>query len=125
MIKRGRFEQINVIPLVDVVLVLLVIVLSTSTFLNSSISVDLPSSTAKSKKISKDVVTIVITKDNRLFFDDTKVEYNDIKSKIAEYEKSQKYTIKGDKKSNFENFVLLVDIFKSLGIKNVSIVTKR
>ena len=125
MIKRGRFEQINVIPLVDVVLVLLVIVLSTSTFLNSSISVDLPSSTAKSKKISKDVVTIVITKDNRLFFDDTKVGYNDIKSKIAEYEKSQKYIIKGDKKSNFENFVLLVDIFKSLGIKNVSIVTKR
>jgi len=123
MIKRTKFDTINVIPLVDITLVLLVIVLSTSTFLNSSLKLELPSSTANTKPITKDTITITITKDNIVYFNNQKITKQQLKKKIQSYSLQQAYIIKGDRRSNFEEFITIIDIFKQLNIKNVSILT--
>jgi biopolymer transport protein ExbD len=123
MIKRTKFDTINVIPLVDITLVLLVIVLSTSTFLNSSLKLELPSSTANTKPITKDTITITITKDNIVYFNNQKITKQQLKKKIQSYSLQQAYVIKGDRRSNFEEFITIIDIFKQLNIKNVSILT--
>ena len=124
MIKRAKFDQINVIPLVDIVLVLLVIVLSTSTFLSSSIKINLPSAPSKAKKSTTKAISITITKDNKIFIDKSSVDLDELKNRVSAHNHSQKYLIRGDSKSSFESFVQVVAIFKTLGIKNVSIATK-
>jgi biopolymer transport protein ExbD len=125
MIRRTKFDQINVIPLVDVVLVLLVIVLSSATFLQSRIDVDLPQSSAKSKAIQKESIEIVITEDNKYFLNNEPLDFQSLQDRIKSCNKDQAFQVRGDRHSELKSFVQLVDLFKTLNIKNVAIVTQQ
>lgn len=123
--KSKRFDQINVIPFIDIMLVLLVIVLTTATFLNSSIKVDLPSASSGKSQSIKDAITITITNKNLVYIGTKAVNFNQLNKIIEENNKEQPYIIKGDKESKLEHFISVIDIFKKQGIKNVSILTKQ
>jgi biopolymer transport protein ExbD len=124
-LKRQRFDQINVIPFIDIMLVLLVIVLTTATFMQNSIEVDVPSSKSAKSKVVKEQKEIVIASDNTIYVDDKEVSIESLESIIQQGDVEQKYLIRGDKKSNFESFIGIIDLFKRNDIKNVSIVTKQ
>jgi biopolymer transport protein ExbD len=125
MIRRTKFDQINVIPLVDVVLVLLVIVLSSATFLNSKIDVDLPKSSAASSLTREESIEIVITKQSEYYVDSIKMSWEEMEAKLHSASSKQRYLIRGDRDSQLKSFVKLIDLFKRLEIKNVSIVTQQ
>ena len=66
--RRERFDKMNVVPFIDIVLVLLVIILATSTFVkNKTIVVDLPSASAK-KSEEKKSIHIAIDKEGKYFW---------------------------------------------------------
>lgn len=124
--KLQKFNSINVIPFIDVLLVLLAIVLLTSTFIaKGDIPILLPeASTSKSIKIRKEF-TITIKKDNSLFFNKVSINYEDLELKFKNINKESHIFINSDKKSHFESFVKVLDFLKSNDFSNISILTKK
>lgn len=117
-------EGLNVIPLIDIMLVLLAIVLSVSTFIaQGNIPVDLPSSKSAVQNEDQEKVVIVINKDNEFFIDDTKVEEDELKEHIDKIDSKMLIQLKSDKESRYETFVKVIDILKEKKHENFAITT--
>lgn len=123
--RRERFDKINVVPFIDIVLVLLVIVLATASFINKkSVKVDLP--TASSKTVSeKKAISISIDKEGKYFYEKTPLSLENLQEKLKKLDpKTDIISLQTDQKTEFQKFVSIVDILKEKGFKNLSIITK-
>jgi len=121
-----RFEDINVIPFIDIMLVLLVMVLTTATFIKQGvIPVDLPEAKKASKEDqNKKEVTIYVNAKGEMFFDKDKVDLKILKDKLSGISKDQTVVLRSDKESRFQDFVSVMDILKDLKHEQLYIVTK-
>ena len=124
--KIKKFDSINVIPFIDVLLVLLAIVLMTSTFIAKGvIPVSLPKAdSAQVQKLEKDI-NIYIKSDGSIYYEKRKVLLEDLILKIEDKNKKRHILINSDKNAKFESFVLLLDKLKSNKFENISIVTEK
>ena len=119
-----KFDGINVIPFVDIMLVLLAIVLTTSTLIEKNlIPVSLPKSEAKNK-IKHESIVITIKKNGEIFYKKTSLTLQKLKEKISTLPLDTVISINCDKDSRFENFVSVLDMLKQREFKNISIITK-
>ena len=121
-----KFDSINVVPFIDVMLVLLVIVLTTASFVSKGIiPVDLSKakSSTKIKKVQE--ITLSIKKDGELFFNKEKIEINELSNKLLKYKKDIPIGINCDKEAKFDNFVKVIDILKDNSYTNLGVITKR
>ncbi len=126
MKKMQRFDQINVIPFIDIMLVLLVMVLTTATFIKSGvIEVELPESQSKQlQEKTDDEVNIVIDKKGTLFIDNVKVDMRQLEEKLRDISNDQTVVLRSDKEAAFHYFVDVMDILKKLEHEQLYIVTK-
>jgi len=125
-LQTKKFDSINVVPFIDIMLVLLVIVLTTASFVAKGIiPVDLPDSKSAAKQDDIKNLTITIKKNGDILFDKEKVLKKDITSKLSLLKKKTPIHINCDKKAQFELFVELLDILKLQGFNNLGIVSKR
>ncbi len=114
-------NQINVIPLVDVMLVLLVIVLTTATFISTG---QIPVNLAKAKEVGdrKDVpIVITLTSEGKLFLNDSPVAEGELPAALISQPRESAVVVRADKVTLLERFVALVDEVRSLGFKQVSL----
>ena len=118
-------EGLNVIPLIDIMLVLLAIVLSISTFIaQGKIPIDLPSAeSAQQYNEDKKKISVVIDKDNNFFIDDTQINPDELKTKLNEIDAKTLVELRSDKDSKFDSFVRVIDILKEKGHENFAIQT--
>lgn len=123
--RRERFDKMNVVPFIDIVLVLLVIVLATSTFVkNKTIKVDLPSASSKQSEEKKSV-RIAIDKEGKYFYDKEELTLKSIEEKLLKLDpKKDVVSLHMDKASAFKHFVSVIDILKTKDFENISIITK-
>ena len=123
MDEKG-FEGINVIPLVDVMLVLLTIVLTTSTFIAmGAIPVQLPK--AESGETIKSVATtIVIDRQGVIFLDDKPMMPESLSQILVSMDRDHPILIRADRSIQLQKFVEVLDIVKGLGFKKVSLQTE-
>lgn len=124
--RRERFDKMNVVPFIDIVLVLLVIILATSTFVkNKTIVVDLPSASSK-KSEEKKSIHISIDKEGKYFYDKEALSLDLIKEKLLKLDpKKDLVSLHMDKASAFEHFVSIIDILKTKDFENISIITQK
>jgi biopolymer transport protein ExbD len=124
-VRVKKFDSMNVVPFIDIMLVLLVIVLTTATFVaRGIIPVDL-SEGKSSSKITKDkTLTITIKENGDIFFNKDNIDKNQILSKLNEFKKDTSISINCDKNAKFDNFVTVVDILKQKEYNNLGIITK-
>ncbi len=124
--RRERFDKMNVVPFIDIVLVLLVIVLATASFVqNKSIKIDLPAASSKKVEEKKSIV-ISIDKEGKYFYDKTPMEYAALEAKLNTLDpKKDIVSLHTDKLTPFNYFVKVIDIMKAKGFENISIVTKQ
>jgi biopolymer transport protein ExbD len=124
--KLQKFDSINVIPFIDVLLVLLAIVLMTSTFIAKGvIPVSLPKAkSANSAKVQKEV-NIVLKKDNTLFLNEQHLSIEALAVMILKFDVKTPILIHSDKESKVDVFVQVLDTLKQNEFKNISIVTKK
>jgi len=124
--RRERFDKMNVVPFIDIVLVLLVIVLATATFVtNQSIKVDLPSASAKQNEDKKSI-NIGVNKEGKYFYDIEELSLENIKEKLLKLDpKKDIISLKMDKSSEFRYFIDIIDILKTKNFENISIITKK
>ena len=118
-------EGLNVIPLIDIMLVLLAIVLSVSTFIaQGSIKIDLPNSeSAEKKQYENDKIAVLINKDNDFFIGEEKVPEENLKEKLNEIKNETLIELKSDKESKFDSFIKVIDILKEKNHENFAITT--
>jgi biopolymer transport protein ExbD len=114
-------DQINVIPLVDVMLVLLVIVLTTATFISTG---QIPVSLAKAKEVGdrKDVpIVITLTAEGGLFLNDKPVPDGGLPSLLQGQSRESAVVVRADRVTLLEKFVSVVDEVRGLGFQQVSL----
>lgn len=123
--RMPKKEGLNVIPLIDIMLVLLAIVLSISTFIaQGKIPIDLPSAeSAQQDNEDKKKISVVIDKDNNFFIDDTQINPDELKTKLNEIDAKTLVELRSDKDSKFDSFVHVIDILKEKGHENFAIQT--
>ncbi|MGH7206126.1 MAG: biopolymer transporter ExbD [Nitrospiraceae bacterium] len=116
-----ELDQINVIPLVDVMLVLLVIVLTTATFITTG---QIPVDLAKAKEAGdrRDVPLIItLTADGRLFMNDQPVSQEGLRIELTPHPRESLVVVRADRVTMLERFVEVVDEVRSLGFRQVSL----
>lgn len=125
--KMKKFDSINVIPFIDILLVLLAIVLLTSTFIAKGvIPVSLPTAASASKVLEKKSFTITIKKDNTIYCNAKEIKSMfEITRYLHQFNTKTQINIKSDMDAKFGTFVSVLDLLKSKNYENISIVTKK
>lgn len=120
-----RVEGINVVPLIDVVLVLLAIVLTLSTFVaTGQIKIELPSAKSSEKPLERKKIEVSITSEGAIFYNGERVDKDGFEHKIAPLTKEDAVSLRADKKSAFEDFVFVMDRLKTKGIEKIAVTTR-
>jgi len=122
--EEKEFDYINVIPLVDIMLVLLTIVLVTATFIvQGSIPVKLP--TAKNAEIKEiKSIQISINEKGDVFFEGRKISFTELEEIIKNLDKSSQISIFADKSAKVQSLVSVLDILKKYEIEKAVIKTE-
>ena len=123
---RTSLSEINITPLVDVVLVLLLIFMLTAPVLQSGIQVAVPK-TKTVKEITQQRTVVTIDKDQQVFLNDKPVNLNDLPNILRAQNTdttNQVIYLRADEKVPFGAFATVMDAVKQAGITNVSIVTQ-
>ena len=120
-----KFDSLNVIPLVDIMLVLLAIVLTTATLVEKKlIPVDLPKAKSAKEYIEHKSIAISINKEGKIYIENKETTLNDFKTQIKSFDKNSTFLINCDANASFNSFVEVLDTLKSNSFNNISIVTK-
>lgn len=124
--KLKKFDSINIVPFIDIILILLVAILVTATFINNRhLSVELPSATSATNiKQNLKNITITIVKNGDIFIDKKPISKDALLNTLALLNKANPIVINCDKNSKFKNFLYLLDTLKSNNFTNIAIVTK-
>jgi biopolymer transport protein ExbD/biopolymer transport protein TolR len=123
---QTSLSDINITPLVDVVLVLLIIFMVTAPVLQSGIDVNVPK-TRTVKEITEERLVITIDKSQRVFLGNDPININEIGSKLRQKIRDpqhQSIFVRSDEDVPFGAFATVMDAVKQAGIRNVSIVTQ-
>ena len=132
--SRGKraaapMAEINIIPLVDVVLVLLIIFMATTAFVKESgLNMKLPAAktTEVTPEDSKDI-NVALTIDNKIYLDGKSVQEEDVRNAMVERAHKNpdvRVIIKGDKNIAYKRVVSVMDMAKQAGLPKVSLGTE-
>ena len=119
-----EFDNVNVVPLVDVMLVLLTIVLTTSTFIaTGAIPVELPRAAKNPSEILK-TLSIEIDGRGEIYLNSQPVTLDGLKNSLKSIPKETPVLIRADRNIHLQAFVDVLDIVKNLEFKRASLQTE-
>ena len=121
-----HLSEINVTPLVDVMLVLLVIFMVTAPMMQSGIGIDLPQAETDTKP-AEEGLTLTVTKDGYVHIGDSTININLLERRLTEYfiNKPKKVVyLQADKDLPYGVVVRIMDITKKAGIELIGIITE-
>jgi len=119
-------SEINIVPFVDVMLVLLVIFMITAPILQSGIEVDLPK-TKTVKEINEVRLVITMDRAQRLYLNDQPVNIHQLGDEVRAKSRDPEHQavfVRCDESVPFGSFTTVVDTLRQAGIKNVNVVTQ-
>jgi biopolymer transport protein ExbD len=120
-------SEINMTPLVDVMLVLLIIFMITVPVLTQSVPVSLPKESGQPIEPKTDTIVISITKDKEVFWQETSVSTNELNvllSNIAAQNPQPNIHIKGDSKVPYEHVIKVMAAVSNSGMSNMGFITE-
>jgi len=122
---QSTLSEINMVPFIDVVLVLLIIFMITAPILQSGIEVDVPKTTTV-KEINEQRLVISIDKNQLIYLGDTPINIHQLGSRVkAQLKKPQDSVfLRADEAIPFGTFAKVIDTLRQSGVANISIVTE-
>src|SRR6204780_4322507 len=123
---QSTLSEINMVPFIDVVLVLLIIFMITAPILQSGIEVDVPK-TKTVKELTQVRMVITIDKAQRVYLNDKPVNIPDLGSQLLSQMKGpahQAVYVRCDETVPFGSWATVVDALRQSGIQNISVVTQ-
>lgn len=118
--------EVNITPLVDVALVLLIIFMITAPIMQGGIDVELPRAKA-TPLAAKDGVVVTIDRQGRVFIDDIRVSMAEFRStvrRIMDQRRAQSVYVRGDRGTAYGNVVRVVAALHEAGITSAGLVTE-
>jgi biopolymer transport protein ExbD len=123
--EEREFDYINMVPLIDVMLVLMVIVLLTSTFVVTGIiPVELPKVGGRQEQMAR-AKTADIDEKGIIYYENMQVSLDDLKGRLKSLPRETPFLIRADKRVVLQAFMDVLDAVRTLGFKQVSVQTER
>jgi biopolymer transport protein TolR len=121
---QSSLSEINMVPFIDVVLVLLIIFMITAPILQSGIEVDVPK-THTVKEITQQRLVVTMDKNQLIYLGNDPINIHQLADKIKKQAKHQNDVIylRADETVPFGAFCTVIDTLRQSGISNISIVT--
>ncbi len=124
--EEKELSQMNVIPLVDVMLVLLTIVLITASFIaQGEIPVNLPEAKTGKETRRIETLTVTLTKEGLLYFRGKRTTLEELRKLLKRKSKTTQVKIRADRDVNLGRVIKVMDLFREEGFKKVVISVKR
>ncbi|KAF1049602.1 ExbD/TolR family protein [Xylophilus sp.] len=120
-------NEINMTPLVDVMLVLLIVFIITVPVMKHAVNVDLPRATNKAEDIKPETVRLSVTADGSYFWNETKVDDAELESRLraeAAKEPQPELHIRGDKDVRYERVAQAMAAAQQAGVKKIGFITE-
>lgn len=120
-----RFDQINMVPFIDIVLVMLAIVMTTASFVSKGfIDVDLPEAqNTAGLSAEQELKEISIDVSGSVFYQGSHVALAELEKSLHALPEATQFHLRVDKQADFEFFVAVIDILKRLSLDNIAIET--
>ena len=124
-------SNINVTPMVDVMLVLLIIFMVITPMLNNKVNVDLPKAAAAvvmEDANKEDAVVVAVTRDGKTFLGGDRVTIDDIGTKIAaklENKTNKEVFLRADSRANYGKVMDTIDGIRTAGVSQMGMLTER
>jgi len=132
--RRGRarkpvMAEINVTPMVDVMLVLLIIFMVSAPLLTVGVPLDLPQTQAKSLDQDKNPLTLSVNLKGEVYLNDTQIALDDIVPKLKAITESrggmdERIFVRGDKKVDYGTVMKVMGRLSAAGFRRVALVTE-
>jgi len=131
--RRGRrrpvMAEINVTPMVDVMLVLLIIFMVSAPLLTVGVPLDLPQTQAKSLDQDKNPLTLSVNLKGQVFLNDTEIALNDLVPKLKAITEAragldERIFVRGDKKVDYGTVMKVMGRLSAAGFRRVALVTE-
>jgi biopolymer transport protein TolR len=129
--QRGRYRplaEINVTPLVDVMLVLLIIFMVTAPLMTSGVSVDLPKTDAKPLNTDSQPLTVSINSAGKIFLQDQEVDLSELVAKlqaIAQNDQDRRIFVRGDKDLAYGRIMEVMGTITQGGFTKVALLAEQ
>ena len=127
ILKRNKtISQINVTPMVDVMLVLLVIFMITAPLLTVGVPINLPKTKAKALPEDQTPLSITINKEEKIFVQDTEISLDKLIPKLVSISKNRndrKIFIRADEVLSYGKVVEVMAVITSAGFNKIALVT--
>ena len=127
--RRGVMSEINVTPMVDVMLVLLIIFMISAPLLTVGVPIDLPQTQAKSLDQDKEPLTISVNSQGQWFLQNTEIAIDDILPKLkaitaARGGMEERIYVRGDRKVDYGTVMRVMGRLSGAGFHRVALVTE-
>ena len=127
--RRGALSEINVTPLVDVMLVLLIIFMVSAPLLTVGVPLDLPQTQAKSLEQDKTPLQLSVDIKGKVFINDTEVALNELIPKLkaitdARGGLEERIFMRADKKADYGTVARVMGALSGAGFKRLALVTE-
>ncbi|HMN51911.1 MAG TPA: protein TolR [Xanthobacteraceae bacterium] len=124
---RGVMAEINVTPLVDVMLVLLIIFMIAAPLLTVGVPIDLPETQARSVEQDREPLTLSVNDKGQVFLQNTEVKIEELVEKlkvIAKQGQDERIFVRGDKKVDYGTVMKVMGRLQAAGYRKVALVTE-
>ena len=127
--RRAVMAEINVTPMVDVMLVLLIIFMVSAPLLTVGVPLDLPQTQAKSLDQDKNPLTLSVNLKGQVFLNDTEIALDDLVPKLkaitdARAGLDERIFVRGDKKVDYGTVMKVMGRLSAAGFRRVALVTE-
>ena len=127
--RKPVMAEINVTPMVDVMLVLLIIFMVSAPLLTVGVPLDLPQTQAKSLDQQKDPLTLSVNLKGQVFLNDTEIPLEDLVTKLraitdARSGLDERIFVRGDRKVDYGTVMKVMGRLSSAGFRRVALVTE-
>ena len=120
-------NEINMTPLVDVMLVLLIIFIITVPVLTHSVKVDLPRADNTPNELKPETVNLAVNADGNIYWNETQITLEDLDQRLAAEANKQpqpEVHIRGDRKVDYEHVIKTMAAVQRAGILKLGFVTE-
>ncbi len=124
--RRGTLSEINVTPLVDVMLVLLIIFMVTAPLMEEGINVNLPRVIAAPIESTEDSLVLTITGDEKIYIEKTELTLGNLAEKliaILKTKKNKEVYIRADSGAKYGFVMQVLSAVRTAGIEEVGLIT--
>jgi biopolymer transport protein TolR len=123
---KAPLGEINVTPLVDVMLVLLIIFMVSAPMMNTGVDVDLPAAQAPQVEVNDEKLLLTVTRDQKVFLGRDEVSYDKLEATLLANERMQREKelyVQADATVPYGFVVKVIAIVKKAGISKLGLVT--